>query len=768
MSGKLFKFTAPGRHPSTTCFHTNQSILYLVDNAINRIRKPLIESWCRRRIGEYEKKEVPVRQQVPRIRRVRYPQAKENPFRRIPDCLPGKGEVLEPTRIQPPRNSMCYSAIRLFSSSTIDEDSGEPPEDREGKLIKFPVRSRSEKLQKGKVETSEIDSVTFGTKEPSQSDRLSGLSEKSSLKELTPEALDKSGTHGEDEDLEDVIIRSISESINSFGESNDPSGIQSQPPEQSQGGSNPPTGSKPPTKPPSGHNDPSKPPTIKTNPPAIGKNTGAGGKPPIKTSTGGKAPTNPPSGSNPPGKTPGGSNPPGKPPAGSKPPSKPPTGSNPPGKPPAGSKPPSKPPTGSNPPSKPPAEKKPPSKPTAASSPPSKPPAASKPPSKSPAGNKPPSKPPSTPPSKPPSASKPPSNPPAGSKPPTSGGKSGKDAGGSRVITLMPGDGIGPEISMAVIQVLEAAKAPLIFEPVDVTPVTNAQGHTTVPDQVIESMNRTKVGLKGPLMTPVGTGFRSLNLTLRQLFNLYANIRPCRSLPGVETIYGDVDIVTIRENTEGEYSGIEHTLVNGVVQSIKLITRKASLRVAEYAFQYALDMNRKKVTAVAESQAMRMSDGLFLRCVREMAAKYKSKMDQAGIVYEESTMTTVCLNIVQNPKRYDMLVLPNLYGDIISDTCAGLIGGLGLTPSGNVGTQGAIFESVHGTAPDIAGKDLANPTALLLSSVMMLHYIGMHEHADNIEQAVLKTIKDDNIRTMDLGGTAKCSDYTSALIKNLK
>jgi len=233
-------------------------------------------------------------------------------------------------------------------------------------------------------------------------------------------------------------------------------------------------------------------------------------------------------------------------------------------------------------------------------------------------------------------------------------------------------------------------------------------------------------------------------------------------------VHGDVDIVTIRENTEGEYSGIEHTLVNGVVQSIKLITRNASLRVAEYTFQYALAMKRKKVTAVAESQVMRMSDGLFLRCVREMAAKYKNKLDKAGITYEESTMTTVCLNIVQDPRRYDMLVLPNLYGDIISDTCAGLIGGLGLTPSGNVGTNGAIFESVHGTAPDIAGKDLANPTALLLSSVMMLHYIGMHEHADNIEQAVLKTIKDDNIRTMDLGGKAKCSEYTDALIKNLK
>ncbi|KRF97729.1 uncharacterized protein Dwil_GK27332 [Drosophila willistoni] len=337
-----------------------------------------------------------------------------------------------------------------------------------------------------------------------------------------------------------------------------------------------------------------------------------------------------------------------------------------------------------------------------------------------------------------------------------------------RTITLMPGDGIGPEISLAVLEILEAAKVPLIFEPVDVTPVVDSNGRASVPKQVIESMQRTKVGLKGPLMTPVGTGFRSLNLTLRQLFNLYANVRPCRSLPGVETVYGDVDVVTIRENTEGEYSGIEHTLVNGVVQSIKLITRAASLRVAEYGFSYALAMKRKKITAVHEKSSMRMSDGLFITCVREVANKYKSQMESLGITYEEVTLNTVCLKIVDNPKRFDVLVLPNLYGDIISDTCAGLVGGLGLTPSGNIGTAGAIFESVHGTAPNIAGKDLANPTALLLSTVMMLHYIQFHSYADLIEQAVIKTIKDDNVRTMDLGGKAKCSEFTKAVIKNLK
>lgn len=333
-------------------------------------------------------------------------------------------------------------------------------------------------------------------------------------------------------------------------------------------------------------------------------------------------------------------------------------------------------------------------------------------------------------------------------------------------VTLMAGDGIGPEISLAVLEVLKAVNAPLVFEPVDVTPVMNEHGIQTVPQAVIDSMERTKLGLKGPLMTPIGKGFRSLNLILRVLFNLYANVRPCRSLAGVETVYGDVDIITIRENTEGEYSGLEHTLVKGVVQSIKLITRPASLRVAEYCFQYAIAMKRKRITAVHKRSSMRMSDGLFINCVREVYEKYKDQLAAAGIKYDEEAVNTVCLRIVQDPKRYDVLVMPNLYGDIMSDTCAGLIGGLGLTPSGNIGTSGAIFEAVHGTAPDIAGKDLANPTALLLSTCMLLRYVQLGSHADKIERAVLKTIRDDNVRTGDLGGKAKCSEFTKALIKN--
>ena len=265
----------------------------------------------------------------------------------------------------------------------------------------------------------------------------------------------------------------------------------------------------------------------------------------------------------------------------------------------------------------------------------------------------------------------------------------------------------------------------------------------------IDSVNTHKIGLKSPLMTPVGKGFRSLNLALRYLiilryflnheifievfhrkeFSLYANVRPCKSIEGFKTLYEDVDVVTIRENTEGEYSGIEHEIVDGVVQSIKLITENASRRVADYAFKYAEENGRQKVTAVHKANIMRMSDGLFLKCCREEAEKHP------GIKFEERYLDTVCLNMVQDPAQYDVLVMPNLYGDILSDLCAGLIGGLGLTPSGNIGLGGAIFEAVHGTAPDIAGKDLANPTALLLSSVMMLRHMDLYEHAAKIESA---------------------------------
>ncbi|XP_034140419.1 probable isocitrate dehydrogenase [NAD] subunit alpha, mitochondrial isoform X1 [Drosophila guanche] len=328
---------------------------------------------------------------------------------------------------------------------------------------------------------------------------------------------------------------------------------------------------------------------------------------------------------------------------------------------------------------------------------------------------------------------------------------------GSKKVTLIPGDGIGPEISAAVQKIFAAANVPIEWEAVDVTPVRGPDGKFGIPQAAIDSVNTNKIGLKGPLMTPVGKGHRSLNLALRKEFNLYANVRPCRSLEGYKTLYDDVDVVTIRENTEGEYSGIEHEIVDGVVQSIKLITEEASKRVAEYAFQYAKNNNRKKVTVVHKANIMRMSDGLFLRCVRDMAQKFPD------IQFEERYLDTVCLNMVQNPGKYDVLVMPNLYGDILSDMCAGLVGGLGLTPSGNMGLNGALFESVHGTAPDIAGKDLANPTALLLSAVMMLRHMELNSHAEKIERAAFETIKEGKYLTGDLGGRAKCSEFTNEI-----
>lgn len=331
-----------------------------------------------------------------------------------------------------------------------------------------------------------------------------------------------------------------------------------------------------------------------------------------------------------------------------------------------------------------------------------------------------------------------------------------------RTVTLIPGDGIGPEIAASVQRIFAAAEAPIAWDSVDVTPVRNPDGTMGIPQAAIDSVNKHKIGLKSPLMTPVGKGFRSLNLALRKEFNLYANVRPCKSIEGFKTLYDDVDVVTIRENTEGEYSGIEHEIVDGVVQSIKLITENASRRVAEYAFQYAVANRRHTVTAVHKANIMRMSDGLFLKCCREAAEKFPE------IKFEERYLDTVCLNMVQDPSQYDVLVMPNLYGDILSDLCAGLIGGLGLTPSGNIGTDGAIFEAVHGTAPDIAGQDKANPTALLLSSVMMLRYMDLHQHADKIQSACFAVIKEGNHLTGDLGGRAKCSEFTDAIIRKME
>uniref|UniRef100_A0A8C1SFW5 Isocitrate dehydrogenase [NAD] subunit alpha, mitochondrial n=2 Tax=Cyprinus carpio TaxID=7962 RepID=A0A8C1SFW5_CYPCA len=325
---------------------------------------------------------------------------------------------------------------------------------------------------------------------------------------------------------------------------------------------------------------------------------------------------------------------------------------------------------------------------------------------------------------------------------------------GIQTVTLIPGDGIGPEISTAVMKIFEAAKAPIQWEERNVTAIKGPGGRWMIPPEAKESMDKNKIGLKGPLKTPIAAGHPSMNLLLRKTFDLYANVRPCVSIEGYKTPYTDVDLVTIRENTEGEYSGIEHLIVDGVVQSIKLITEEASRRIAEYAFEYARNNQRTSVTAVHKANIMRMSDGLFLRKCREVAENYKD------VKFTEMYLDTVCLNVLQVSPGFDLG---------FSDLCAGLIGGLGVTPSGNIGAHGvAIFESVHGTAPDIAGKDLANPTALLLSAVMMLRHMGLHGHAKKIETACFDTIREKKVLTKDLGGNSKCSEFTADICRRVQ
>ncbi|MCJ1454068.1 NAD-dependent isocitrate dehydrogenase [Mycoblastus sanguinarius] len=340
--------------------------------------------------------------------------------------------------------------------------------------------------------------------------------------------------------------------------------------------------------------------------------------------------------------------------------------------------------------------------------------------------------------------------------------KGEKGSDGKYTVTLIEGDGIGPEISQSVKDIFAAAKAPIKWESVDVTPQLK-DGKTVIPDKAIESVKTNFVALKGPLATPIGKGHVSLNLTLRRTFNLFANVRPCKSIAGYKTPYDNVDTVLIRENTEGEYSGIEHIVVDGVVQSIKLITRAASERVLRFAFQYAEDVGKRKVRAVHKATIMKMSDGLFLNTAREISKDFPK------IEFDAELLDNTCLKIVTDPAPYSdkVLVMPNLYGDILSDMCAGLIGGLGLTPSGNIGDECSIFEAVHGSAPDIAGKSLANPTALLLSSIMMLQHMELYEHADKIQKAIFDTLAEGKYLTGDLGGKAKTHEYAGAIIQRL-
>lgn len=345
---------------------------------------------------------------------------------------------------------------------------------------------------------------------------------------------------------------------------------------------------------------------------------------------------------------------------------------------------------------------------------------------------------------------------------PTSAYNKQKDADGKYTVTLFPGDGIGPEVSGAVREIYRAANVPIKWEEADVTPSINHEGKQVIPEETVQSVRRNTVALKGPLATPVGKGHVSLNLTLRRTFNLFANVRPCVSVKGCETPYENVNTVLIRENTEGEYSGIEHEVVDGVVQSIKLITYDASERVARYAFHHARQNNRSRVTAVHKAPIMKMTDGMFLNACRNVAKEYQD------IEYDEDLLDRACLRIVRDPEPFadTVMVMPNLYGDILSDMCAGLIGGLGLTPSGNIGRDASIFEAVHGSAPDIAGQDKANPTALLLSSIMMLRHMSLFEHADKIERAIFETIATGE-RTGDLGGKLGTRAFTESIISRL-
>jgi isocitrate dehydrogenase (NAD+) len=328
-------------------------------------------------------------------------------------------------------------------------------------------------------------------------------------------------------------------------------------------------------------------------------------------------------------------------------------------------------------------------------------------------------------------------------------------------VTLIPGDGIGPEVAEATVQVLEALKVPLRFERAEAgAEVVNTYG-TNLPPATVDAVMRTGVALKGPTGTLVGTGLASANVALRKALDLYASVRPVRSVPGLKTRFENVDLVVMRENTEDLYAGLEHIVVPGVVESLKIITEKASTRIARYAFEYAKHNGRRKVTAVHKANIMKLSDGLFLDCCRKVARDYPD------IAYQEVIVDNMCLQLVRNPERFDVLLMENLYGDILSDLCAGLVGGLGVVPGGNFGERVAVFEAVHGTAPDIAGKGLANPTALMMSAVMMLRHLQLSEAADRFERALLRVYAEGTVRTADLGGTASCQAFTDAVLATL-
>jgi isocitrate dehydrogenase (NAD+) len=330
-----------------------------------------------------------------------------------------------------------------------------------------------------------------------------------------------------------------------------------------------------------------------------------------------------------------------------------------------------------------------------------------------------------------------------------------------RTVTLIPGDGIGPEVTEATVRVLEAAGAGIEWERHAVGAEAVERFGEPLPAAVLESIRRNGVALKGPVTTPVGRGFQSVNVQLRQKLDLYANLRPVRSLPSIAARFEGVDLVVVRENTEGLYKGLEHEVVPGVVESLKIITAAASTRIARFAFEYARANGRKRVTAVHKANIMKLSDGLFLSCFREVAKGYPE------LEADDRIIDNLCMQLVLQPERFDVLVLENLYGDIVSDLCAGLVGGLGLVPGANLGDGVAVFEAVHGSAPDIAGKNVANPLALIRSAILMLRHLGEDEVVARLRGALRTVIVERRIMTRDLGGTATTSGFADAVIEEL-
>ena len=330
------------------------------------------------------------------------------------------------------------------------------------------------------------------------------------------------------------------------------------------------------------------------------------------------------------------------------------------------------------------------------------------------------------------------------------------------LVTLIPGDGIGPEITRAVTDILQAAGAPIAWEVQTAGAAVLEKEGEVLPQRVLDSIAQNKVALKGPITTPIGKGFRSVNVALRKALDLYACVRPAKTLPGVKSRYTGVDLVIVRENTEDLYAGIERKVDDDTAESIKRITRGASERIARYAFDYAVQNRRRKVTAVSKANICKFSDGLFLDAVRTVAKQYPQ------IAYDEVLVDNLCMQLVINPEVYDVLVLPNLYGDIVSDLAAGLTGGLGVAPGANIGTHAAVFEAVHGSSPALAGQNKANPTALLLSACLMLRHLGEAACAERVESALLSVLREGKTLTFDLGGTATTDDFAQAIIRQLK